>query len=106
MRNKLIGFIIAAICAVLLITLCICYYQSKYCFRNFRRKFQNPTHTTPLSNQTVRIVTGNEQPMTWEFSTQEYPPQSQMQPPYYDQQPAYNPGKNKFLKSSAAHLKA
>ena len=95
MRNKLIGFIIAAICAVLLITLCIFYYQSKYCFRNLRRKFQNPAHTTPPSNQTVRIVTRNEQPMTWNFSTQEHPSQSQMQPPYDDQQSAYNPGKNK-----------
>ena len=106
MRNKLIGFIIAAICAMLLITLYICYYQSKYCFRHFKRKFQNPAHTTPPSNQTVRIVTGNEQPMTWNFSTQEYSSPSQMQPPYYGQQSAFNPGKNKFLKSSAAHLKA
>ena len=105
MRNKLIGFIMAIalpICAVLLIiTLWIlptlCYYEIKYCFRNLRRKFQNLAHTTPPSDQTVRIVTGNEQPMTWNFSTQEHPSQSQMQPPCDDQQSAYiyNPGKNK-----------
>ena len=80
---------------MLLITLYICYYQSKCCFRHFKRKFQNPAHTTPPSNQTVRIVTGNEQPMTWNFSTQEYSSPSQMQPPYYGQQSAFNPGKNR-----------
>ena len=104
MRNKLIGFIMAAIlpiCAFLLIiTLWICYYcfeKCYHCFRNFGRKFQNLAHTTPPSDQTVRIVTGNEQPMTWNFSTQEHPSQSQMQPLCDDQQSAYiyNPGKNK-----------
>ena len=92
---------ILPICALLLIiTLWICYYCFEKCyygFRNFRRKFQNLAHTTPPSDQTVRIVTGNEQPMTWNFSTQEHPSQSQMQPLCDDQQSAYiyNPGKNK-----------
>ena len=101
MRNRLIGFIIAGICAVILITLCICYHQSRCCFRNVRRKFQNQTHTTPPSNQTVRTVTGNVQPMTCDFPIERYPSQSQTPPPYYDRQPAYNPGK-----SSTYHSKS
>ena len=98
MRNRIIGFIIAAICGVLLIILCIFYRQGKCCFRRFRRKCQYRVHTTPPSNQTetVRTVTESVQPMSWNFPTQSYPSQSQTPPPYYGRQPAYNPGKNDF----------
>ena len=96
MRNRVIGFIIAVICGVLLIILCFCYRQSRCCFRNFRRKVQNRANTTPSTNQTVRTVTGNVQPMTWNSPTERYPSQSQTPPPYYGRQPAYNPGKNYF----------
>ena len=115
---RIIGYIIAALFVVLLITLCICYSQRKCCFRNCGRQSQNPTHTIPPPNQTVTTVTGNPsqpyttnntQPMTSNYPTQGYPvypSQPQMQPSYpasppgynqyqnYSKQPATNPGEN------------
>ena len=113
---KIIGYIIAALFFVLLITLCICYSQKCCCFRNCGRQSQNPTHTIPPPNQTVTTVTGNPsqpstiynaQPTTTNYPTQAYPAypsQPQMQPSYpasppgynqyYGQQPPTNPGEN------------
>ena len=115
---RIIGYIIAALFVVLLITICICYSQRKCCFRNCGRQSQNPTHTIPSPNQTVTTVTGNPsqpfttyntQPMSSNYPTQAYPAypaQPQVQPSYqasppgynqyqnYDKQPATNPGYN------------
>ena len=117
---RIIGYIIAGLFVVLLITLCICYSQRACCFRSCGRQSQNPTHTIPPPNQTVSTVTGNPsqpyatnnaQPMTSNYPTQAYPAypsQPQMQPSYpasppgynqyqnYAQQPATNPGMNKL----------
>ena len=95
--GKFIWYIIGAIFFVLLITLWICYNKRKCCLRNHGRQSQDPAHIIRSSNQTVKTVTGNAQPMTPNLPTQGHPSQSQMQSPEYCQQPAYNPGKTEVL---------
>ena len=102
--GKFIWYIIGAIFFVLLITLWICYNKRKCCLRNHGRQSQDPAHIIRSSNQTVKTVTGNSQPMTPNLPTQGHPSQSQMQSPEYCQQPAYNPGKTEAQKLDSPQL--
>ena len=72
-------YICAALGAVLLIISCVFYYQHALVIAASNiigTQSQNPTHTIRPSNQSVRTVTGNAQPMTWIFPAQRYSSQS------------------------------
>ena len=83
MKIEFIEYICAALGTVLSIAFVIAAFVRKCCF-------QNPTYTIRPSNQRVRTITGNAQPMTLYVPTQENLSQFQMQSPYYGQQPAYS----------------